>query len=95
MTDQHFNWSLLPSLLATSSTIPTDIIFKVVDMEEQVVASLEAHKMIVALHSDHFKNFFYGSGVSFKEGEGGMIIIEETTKEAFEDFLGFFVREED
>ena len=89
MTDYHFDWTLLPVLLATSSTIPTDITFKVVDKKEQVVAKFEAHKMIVALHSDHFKNFFYGSGVSFKEGEGGMIIIEETTKEAFEDFLGF------
>ena len=65
MTDQHFNWSLLPSLLATSSTIPTDIIFKVVDKEEQVGASLEAHKMIVALHSDQFRNAFYGSGIKF------------------------------
>ena len=89
MVDQHFNWSLLPSLLSTSSTIPTNITFKVVDKEEQEVAMLEAHKMIVALHSDHFKNAFYGSGTKFKEGKEGVMVIKETTKEAFEDFLGF------
>ena len=89
MADQHFNWSLLPSLLSTSSTIPTNITFKVVDKEEQEVAMLEAHKMIVALHSDHFRNAFYGSGTKFKEGTEGVIVIKETTKEAFADFLGF------
>ena len=73
MKDNHFDWSTLPALLSTSSTIPTDITFKVVDKKEQVVAKFEAHKMIAALHSDHFKNFFYGSGVSFTEGKGGMI----------------------
>jgi len=85
----HFDWSLLPTLLATSSAIPTDITFKVVDKEDQVVANLEAHKMIVALHSDHFKNALYGSGVNFKEDREGIMVIKETTKDAFEDFLGF------
>ena len=89
MTDYHFDWTLLPVLLATSSNIPTDITFKVVDKGEQVVANLEAHKMIVALQSDHFKNAFYGSGLKFKEGREGVLVIKETTKEAFEDFLGF------
>ena len=89
MTDYHFDWTLLPVLLATSSNIPTDITFKVVDKGEQVVAKFEAHKMIVALHSDHFRNAFYGSGTKFKEGTEGVIVIKETTKEAFEDFLGF------
>ena len=85
----HFDWSLLPTLLSTSSAIPTDITFKVVDKEDQVVANLEAHKMIVALHSDHFKNALYGSGVNFKEDREGIMVIKETTKDAFEDFLGF------
>ena len=89
MTDNHFDWTLLPVLLAASSNIPTDITFKVVDKEEQVVAKFDAHKMIVALHSDHFKNAFYGSGLKFKEGREGVLVIKETTKEAFEDFLGF------
>ena len=78
----HFDWSLLPTLLATSSNaIPTDITFKVVDKEDQVVANLEAHKMIVALHSDHFKNALYGSGVNFKEDREGIMVIKETTKD--------------
>ena len=49
--------------------------------------------MILALHSDHFKNVFYGSGTKFKEGSEGVIVIKETTKEAFEDFLGFLYEE--
>jgi len=40
----HFDWSLLPTLLSTSSAIPTDITFKVVDKEDQVVANLVAQK---------------------------------------------------
>ena len=92
MVDQHFNWSLLPSLLSTSTTIPTNITFKVVDKEDQVVANLEAHKMIVGLHSDHFKNALYGSGVNFKEDREGIMVIKETTKDAFEDFLGFLYK---
>ena len=50
---------------------------------------LEAHKLIFALHSDHFKNAFYGSGTAFKESEEGVVVVKETTKEAFEDFVGF------
>ena len=88
MKVNHFDWSTLPTLLSNSSIIPTDITFKVVDKGEQVVVNLEAHKMIVALQSDHFKNAFYGSGLKFKEGRVGVLVIKETTKEAFEDFLG-------
>ena len=54
-----------------------------------MVATFEAHKIILALHSDHFKNAFFGSGTFFKEKEEGTVVIKETTKEAFEDFLGF------
>ena len=50
---------------------------------------LEAHKLIFALHSDHFKNAFYGSGTAFKESEEGVVVVKETTKEAFEDFVVF------
>ena len=89
MVGYHFDWSPLSILLTNSSTIPTDITFKVVDKEEQVLATLEAHKMIVALHSEHFKNAFYGSGVKFKDEEEGIMVIKETTKEAFEHLLGF------
>ena len=87
MKDNHFDWSTLPTLLSTSSTIPTDITFKVVDKKEQVVAKFEAHKMIVALHSDHFKNAFYGSGVKFKDGREEIMFIKETPEDAFKDFL--------
>ena len=85
----NFDWSILSTLLTSSSTIPRDIKFKVVDKEDGLVTTLEAHKFILALHSDHFNNAFFGSGVNFKEEEEGVVVIKDATKEAFEDFLGF------
>ena len=58
MAGYHIDWSLLSILPTNSSTIPTNITFKVVDKEEQVLANFQAHKMIIALHSEHFKNAF-------------------------------------
>ena len=68
MVGHSFNvdWSIVSTLLTSSSTIPSDVTFKVVDKEDQDT-TMEAHKMILALHSDHFKNAFYGSGSMFKE----------------------------
>ena len=85
----NFDWSILSTLLTSSSPILGDIKFKVVDKEDKLVTTLDAHKIIIALHSDHFKNAFFGSGVRFKEQEEGIVVIKDTTKEAFEDFLGF------
>ena len=69
MVGRSFNvdWSIVSTLLTSSSPIPSDVTFKVVDKEDQEETTLEAHKMILALHSDHFKNAFYGSGSMFKE----------------------------
>ena len=69
MTDYHFDWTLLPVLLATSSNIPTDITFKVVDKGEQVVANLEAHKMIVALKATISRTPFMALVSSSRRGE--------------------------
>ena len=85
----NFDWSVLSTLLTSSSPISGDIKFKVVDKEDGLVTTLEAHKFILALHSDHFNNAFFGSGVNFKEEEEGIVVIKDATKEAFEDFLGF------
>ena len=74
-------------LLNPSSNIPGDVKFQVMDRDGKVVVILEAHKIILALHSDHFKNAFFGSGVFFKENEEGIVVIKDTTKEAFEDFV--------
>ena len=87
--NSNFDWSRISVLLTPTSPIPGDVKFKVVDEVDQVVATFEAHKIILALHSDHFKNAFFGSGTFFKEKEEGIVVIKETTKEAFEDFLGF------
>ena len=69
MVGHSFNidWSIVSTLLTSSSPIPSDVTFKVMDKEDQEETTLEAHKMILALHSDHFKNAFYGSGSMFKE----------------------------
>ena len=69
MVGHSFNidWSIVSTLLTSSSPIPSDVTFKVLDKEDQEETTLEAHKMILALHSDHFKNAFYGSGSMFKE----------------------------
>ena len=87
--NSNFDWSLISALLTPTSPIPGDVQFKVVDEADQVIATFEAHKIILALHSDHFKNAFYGSGTFFRENEEGIVVIKETTKESFEDFLGF------
>ena len=63
----NIDWSIVSKLLTTSAPIPSDVTFKVVDKENQEETTLEAHKMILALHSDHFTNAFYGSGSMFKE----------------------------
>ena len=89
----NFDWSIVSTLLDSSSPIPGDVKFKVVDNEDQVVATFEAHKFLLALHSSHFKNVFFGSGVFFKEEEENTLLIKETTKEAFGDFLGFYYEE--
>ena len=85
----NFDWSTLSTLLTSSSPIPGDIKFKVVDKEDGLVTTFQAHKFILGLHSDHFNNAFFGSGVNFKEEEDGFVVIKDATKEAFEDFLGF------
>ena len=90
----NFDWSILSTLITSSSPIPGDIKFKVVDKEDGLVTTLEAHKIILALHSDHFKNAFFGSGVKFKEEEEGIMVIKETTLAAFEDFVGFYYEKE-
>ena len=86
----NFDWSnQISALLTSSSPILGDIKFKVVDKEDGLETTLAAHKIILALHSDHFQNAFFGSGVKFKEQEEGTVVIKDTTKEAFEDFLAF------
>ena len=85
----NFDWSVLSTLLTPSSPIPGDIKFKVVDKEDGLVTIFQAHKFILGLHSDHFKNAFFGSGVHLKEEEDCTVVINDATKEAFEDFLGF------
>ena len=56
---------------------------------------MEAHKVILAMHSKYFKDIFFRSGVFLKSGSNVMptVIIKGTTKGAFKEFLGFFYEE--
>ena len=85
----NFDWTIVSRLLDSSSSMPGDVKFQVVNHNGQLVAVVEAHKIILALHCDHFKNTFFGSGLFFKEKQEGVVVIKDTTKEAFEDFVAF------
>ena len=88
----NLDWSVLSTLFDTTSPIPGDIEFKVVDAQDQVVDSLPAHKVILAVHSVYFRAAFFGTGTFFKED--GAVLIKETTKEAFRDLVGFIYEKE-
>ena len=91
----NFDWSQISSLFRPNfSHIPGDVTFKVLDEEDQVVATFEAHKVILAVHSNYLKDIFFGSGV-FKRGSNVMptVVIKGTSKGAFKEFLGFFYEE--
>ena len=57
--------------------------------EDKVVDTIAAHKVILAVHNEYFRAIFFGTGAFFKEGKGGIVVVKETTKEAFLDLLGF------
>ena len=88
----NFDWSILSTLFDTTSPIPGDIEFKVVDEQDEVVDTLPAHKVILAVHSNYFRAAFFGTGTLFKQD--GTVLIKETTKEAFRDLLGFIYEKE-
>ena len=44
----NFDWSSnISTLLNPSSPIPGDLVFKIVDNEDQMVASFEAHRFVI------------------------------------------------
>ena len=90
----NFDWSILSTLLDTTSPIPGDIEFQVFDQQDQVVDILKAHKVILAVHTNYFRAAFFGTGTSFKEEKEGIVLIKETTKEAFRDLVGFMYEKE-
>ena len=65
------------------------MIFQLVDSEDKVVDTIAAHKVILAVHNEYFRAIFFGTGAFFKEGKDGIVVVKETTKEAFMDLLGF------
>ena len=62
------------------------MIFQLVD---KVVDTIAAPKVILAVHNEYFRAIFFGTGAFFKEGKDGIVVVKETTKEAFLDLLGF------
>ena len=65
------------------------MICQLVDSEDKVVDTIAAHKVILAVHNEYFRAIFFGTGAFFKEGKDGIVVVKETTKEAFMDLLGF------
>ena len=58
----NVDWSIVSTLLTSSSPIPSDVTFKVVDKEDQEETTLESHKMILALQSDISRMHSMGQG---------------------------------
>ena len=72
-----------------NTIILTIFIFQVLDSEDKVVDTIVAHKMILSVHSEYFRVAFFGTGANFKEDKDGIVMVKETTKEAFWDLIGF------
>jgi len=84
----NMKWSSLSAFLKEDSEIPTDIAFEIVDESNTNIATVKAHKFVLAVHSVFFQKTFFGSGLNFKESSG-TVIIKETTKEAFSAMIDF------
>ena len=82
-------WSRISDFLKEDSEIPTDIAFEIVDDVGTEIGTVRAHKFILAAHSVFFRKAFFGTGLTFKEGTTGTVIVKETTKEAFLTMIDF------
>ena len=84
------NWS---KLLDSTSDIPTDVKFKIVEKDtdgNEAVFHFQAHKMALALASPVFRREFYGD---LKETED-TIIVKDTTIDAFQTLINFVYRKD-
>ena len=62
----NMKWSRISDFLKEDSEIPTDIAFEIVDESNTEIATVKAHKLILAAHSVFFRKAFFGSGLNFK-----------------------------
>ena len=85
----NMKWSRISDFLEEDSEIPTDIAFEIVDDVGTELGTVGAHKLILAAHSVFFRKAFFGTGLTFKEGTTGTVIVKETTKEAFLTMIDF------
>ena len=85
----NMKWSRISNFLKEDSEIPTDIAFEIVDDFDTESGTVRAHKFILAAHSVFFRKAFFGTGLTFKEGTTGTVIVKETTKEAFLTMIDF------
>jgi len=78
--------SVVQQTLSAASDIPSDVkfIFEKEEDGEMTVKEVRAHKFILALVSDVFRNGFYGG-----MPDDGSIIIKDVTKESFEAMIDF------
>ena len=82
-------WSRISDFLKEDSEIPTDIAFEIVDDIGTELGTVRAHKLILAAHSVFVRKAFFGTGLTFKEGTTGTVIVKETTKEAILTMIDF------
>ena len=85
----NMKWSRISDFLKEDSEIPTDIAFEIVDDFDTESGTVRAHKFILAAHSVFFRKAFFGTGLTFKEGTTGTVIVKETTKEAILTMIDF------
>ena len=84
------NWS---KLLDSTSDIPTDVKFKIVEKDtdgNEAIFHFQAHKMALALASPVFRREFYGD---LKETED-TILVKETTIDAFQILINYVYRKD-
>jgi len=81
-------YSKLSPLLDPTSGIPSDVTFKMVGHEDEVLGELKCHKVLLAAFSPVFKNMFFGP---MKE-TNAVIQVKQTTIEAFEKMIEYIYK---
>ena len=78
------NWS---ALLDSSSSIPTDVTFEVIEKKDDDLQSyfFDVHKIVLAVASSVFQAEFFGSAKETTE----RIVVEDTTRDAFETMINY------
>ena len=80
----------LSQFLEDTSEIPTDVTFRIINEDGVLEAEVKAHKMHLAEVSPVFRRGFYGRDNNDKIS--GEVIIQETTKSAFQSLIALIYK---